>query len=137
LQGAVGAGGDQESRSVDPCLTQSTKWDPAPDHEDQVARPNWRRSDTKHCPADIWGQWLDHLDQAKISAGDDPGLARFELRRALDRGDLAKLPHAIGVLELNPVAQSWLHAVPRRQQEITVDRSGRAEGAVRADETYD
>jgi hypothetical protein len=59
------------------------------------------------------------------------------LRRTLDRGDFAKLAHAMGVLELNPVAHSWLHTVPRRQHEVTGNHSGRAEGIVRADETYD
>jgi hypothetical protein len=80
---------------------------------------------------------LNHLDQPKVSGGGDPGPAGFELRRALYGGDLAKLLDVISVLELDPVPRPWLHAVPRRQQEITGNHSGRTEGIVRTDETDD
>jgi hypothetical protein len=55
LQREIAARGNHESHAIDPRLPQSTKWDPSANHEDQVARPNWRRSESNRCPSDIWG----------------------------------------------------------------------------------
>ena len=134
LRREVAASGNQESRPIDPRLSQSTKRDSSADHKDQIARRDRGRSESNPYLRDIWREWPDDLDQAKISA--DPGRPRFELRRALGRGDLAKLSDAVSVLELNPVARSGLYAVTRCQQEIIGNHSGRAEGIARADETY-
>ncbi len=133
LRREVAAGGNQQSHAIDSRFPQSTKWDPSADDKDQIAWPNRRRSESDRCPPDIWGKWLYDLDQSKISA--DP--TRFKLRRAFDHGDLAKLSDTMNVIKLNPVARSWLHTVPRCQQEITSNHRGRAEGIVRANETYD
>jgi hypothetical protein len=135
LRGEIAANSGQERHPIDPRLPQSTKRDSSADHKDQIARPNRRGSEPDIYLRDILWEWPVNLEQAKIS--DDPGRPRFELRRALGRGDLVKLPDAMSVLVLNPVARSRLHAVTCSQQEIIANHSGSAEGIARADKTYD